>query len=243
MMPNRAARVRLVCFPYAGGSASAFKSWDAELLPNIESYGIQLPGRGTRIREPLLSNLDDVVPDVSAAIAPLFDKPCVFFGHSLGALLAFEVNRWLRRERRVSCSHLFVSGRRAPHMLYNEPAKSAMSDEELVQTLCDLRGTSSEILDNPELLEVLLPVLRADFRLGETYRYRDDEPLTCPITALGGTEDDESLDDRLDGWRRHTTGRFAKYLFGGGHFFVKASSREVLQSMRTELYPTDVALL
>jgi medium-chain acyl-[acyl-carrier-protein] hydrolase len=225
----------MICFPYAGGHAGIFKSWAAELEPLVDVYGIQLPGRGHGRKEPPAEHVPELVADLGAALAPSLDKPFVLFGHSLGALLAFEVARWLQRHRRLVPRHLFVSGRRAPQIAWSEPPKWNLSDYEFIQHVSGLNGTPPEILENPELLHLVLPTLRADFKLNDTYEYTPSPPLTCPLTAFGGVDDEESDDERLQGWRSHTVARFSTQLFPGNHFFIHSCERELLASLRHAL--------
>jgi surfactin synthase thioesterase subunit len=233
--PNGTLPLRIVCFPYAGGHAAIFKSWTPHLASVAEVYGIQLPGRGQRYGEPPAADLANLVPSIARALRPILDRPFVLFGHSLGATLAFEVARWLRAHDRISPEHLIVSGRRAPTRPWMEPAKSTMSDDELARSLAELNGTPPELLRNSEVLAMVLPTLRADFKLVETYRYVPAAPIECPITAFGGTDDSESDDDSLDDWALQTRRGFTKRMFPGDHFFIHSRETEVLTGVRAVL--------
>src|ERR1700730_8910128 len=160
------ATVNIVCLPYAGGNYSAFRSWPEQLPDHIDVVGVQLPGRGTRLAEHPISDLQQLVRELAAAIVPLFERTCVLFGHSLGALLAFEVSRRLRHTRRVQPRALIVSGRRAPQLPRTEMLLHDLNDRDFVARLVELNGTPPEILASPEMLAFLLPILRADFKLG-----------------------------------------------------------------------------
>ena len=232
---NPQAQFRLFCFPYAGGNASVYRTWHCEMPENTEVCALQLPGRGSRVGEPPLAHVPTLVSAVGAGILPLLDRPFAFFGHSLGALLSFELSRWLRRYQGVLPKHLFVSGCRAPNVRGRQLGTTDLNDEQFVGLLDDLRGTPREVLENRELLELLLPALRADFQLGETYAYRDDAPLPFSITAFGGVDDEDTAGDRLAAWRRHTTGRFLAHVLPGDHFFIQSSERQLLALVRSEL--------
>jgi medium-chain acyl-[acyl-carrier-protein] hydrolase len=166
---------------------------------------------------------------------PVLDRPFVFFGHSLGAILSFEVARRLRRGWRIQPTCLFTSGRRAPHIPDLTPPSYCKNDEDFLAYLDELNGTAKEVRTNTELLQLLLPVLRADFELGETYEYLEEAPLACPITAFGGTYDDETSEGKLEGWRLQTTDKFKHYILQGGHFFIHSHENDLLKLLKAEL--------
>jgi medium-chain acyl-[acyl-carrier-protein] hydrolase len=224
-----------VCFPYAGGTASVFRSWHPQLPGQVEVLAIRLPGRGERSAEPPLTEWHELVAPLSAALSTVLDGPFVFFGHSLGALIGFEVARWLRRHRGINPERLLVAGRRAPQVPDDEPPVSATSDEEFTRRLRELKGTPPEILEHAELFALVLPRLRADFKLGETYAYVPEPPLRCPITAFGGADDDETLEGKLDAWSAHTSGTFTTHLLPGDHFFLHSRECELLSLVGAEL--------
>lgn len=234
-IPKPLAALRIVCFPYAGGTALAFRQW-ADLLPQwMEVCAVQLPGRLQSIDRPPFTAMTDLVPPLTDAVAQLCDRPCVFFGHSLGALVSFEVSRWLRCCYDTAPAHLFVSGRRAPHIPDSAPTVYDQSGEEVLRKLQRLNGTAPEVLDDPDLIDMLLPMLRADFQLVETYRHREDAPLSCPITAFGGAEDAETVGENLEAWGAHTARRFTRHVLPGDHFFIRSSERRLLDLIRLEL--------
>jgi medium-chain acyl-[acyl-carrier-protein] hydrolase len=233
--PNPNADVRLFCFHYAGGSATLFQKWADSLPPLVELCAIQLPGRGARIGEPLLSNVAAVVDPLASAMTPYLDKPFMFFGHSMGALLSYEVAHRLREMYALQPEHLFVSGRRAPQF----PAHTAyhsLSDSEFMQRLHRLNGTPKAILENAELMQLMLPMLRADFQICETHRYQERMPLTCPISALGGLQDPDVEYSHLTAWRSQTTGQFNLHMFDGDHFFIQSATLAVLQVLARRLH-------
>jgi len=233
--PNPLAHLKLVCFPYAGGAASMVRSWPSLLPRDVEVYGIQLPGRLSWIAEPFATHVPELVPQIAMALSKLLDRPFALFGHSLGAILGFEVSRWLIRHRGLVPEHLFVAGRRAPQLPHTAPTTYDKSDGAFIARLRDLNGTPPEVLANEALLRLMLPTLRADFQLVETYTYTDAPPLTCPITAFGGIDDEETAGARLDGWRPQTTKAFTRHVLPGDHFFIHASERELLRIMIDDL--------
>jgi len=224
------ARWRLFCLPYAGGAASIYRVWRQALPEDIDVCAVELPGRGTRMKERPYTSMSLLVDALSRALLPFLDRPFAFFGHSMGAVLAFEVSRHLRRLYRLAPMHLFLSGHVAPHF----PVKCRVlgsSDEELLETLKKLSGTPAEVLQNPELMELLMPVISADFTLCDTYCYLQDAPLECPVSVFGGTEDEEVEQHALEAWRGHTTGPFVLRMLPGGHFFLHSQSRQILEGL------------
>lgn len=223
--------MRLICFPYAGGGASVFRSWaDSEFLADIEVCAVQLPGREARITEPPVCDLRRLVPLLREALEPYLDRPFAFFGHSVGALVSFELARELRRIRGVEPSHLFVSGCPAPHLQDSERICDLPEDEFLAR-LGRFNGTPPEVLNHPELMQLMLPALRADFSLRDRYVYREEPPLDCPITAFGGMSDQHVSGVVLGSWRRHTRERFQLWLFQGDHFFVRSAQGPLLETL------------
>src|SRR6185437_8848497 len=175
--PNARARLRLFCFPYAGGGPAIYRLWPQNLPTDVEICVAQLPGRGTRMREQPFTNLDALVQAATEAIKPLLDKPFALFGHSMGAMISFELARRLREQGQPQPSYLFISGRRAPQLPNDDPLSYNLPDTELRQELLRLNGTPKEVLEHPELMELMLPLLRADFSVVETYEYRPGVPL------------------------------------------------------------------
>jgi len=237
-VPKPAARCRLLCFPYAGAGASMFAAWPRTIPPDVEVCAVQMPGREGRLSEPPITRWDEAVDNVNDVLMPWTDRPFAFFGHSLGAALAFEVARRFQRDRRPGLVHLFVSGRRAPHLPPDERPTYNLPDEQFLRELRRLAGTPEDVLQDTEFLELFIPLLRADFCLSETYAYRHDAPLAVPITAYGGAEDETVPPEKLEGWREHTTSSFRQVIFPGGHFFVNEARASVLSELRRELEST-----
>lgn len=236
--PRPRASLRLFCFPYSGGGAAIYHTWGELLPPEIELCAVRLPGREGRYAEPPLRRLDALLPLLLDGLLPSMERRFAFFGHSLGALIAFELTRSLRRAQRELPAHLFVSGRRAPDAAERRPGEAplhTLPDAELIGELRQLEGTPDEVLATPELLELVLPTIRADFELGETYAYRAEPPLGCPITAMGGDADVDVTPEDLARWRAHTAGPFVKAVLPGGHFFLHTQHRELLAAMSVAL--------
>jgi len=229
---HRCGGRRLICFHHAGGSAAVFRAWPTALGPEVEVWVIYLPGRGRRFTEPPMTDFDDVAAAAARALALEPSIPCAFFGHSLGALLAFEVARRLWYGGRAAPVHLVVAGMLPPRRMVPRPGDApSFANAELLRRLKDLGGTSRMVLDNPELMAVHLPTIHADLALCESYRYRPGPPLPCTITAMGGRDDREAPLDVLAGWSEETSAGFNLRAYSGGHFFPDSNQDEVLQDL------------
>ncbi len=221
-----APKLRLICFPYAGGSAQVFKPWLDFLPDSMELCAVQLPGRSSRFTEPNFTALEPLVADLSREIRPFLDLPFVFFGHSLGAAVSFELCRTLGREG-IAPEFLFVSGRNAPHQPRRRPPIHHLPDDEFKTELLDMNGTPQEILENQELMELMLPMLRADFTISETYKFQPGPALQCPLASFGGEKDPDVDEEGVSGWGEHTAAAFHWHMLPGDHFFLH-QSREIL---------------
>ena len=232
---NPAAAVRLLCLSYAGGGASAFREWPAR-LPGVEVLAIQLPGRETRLLEPPFRRMDPLLTALTDAVVAELDKPFAIFGHSMGARLGFELTRELRRRGHPAPAALFVSACKAPHLPRTPlPLLESMPEHIFVARLRNMNGTPPEIFDNPELLELVLPGIRADFAVIDSYEYTDEPALACPIRAFGGTRDTEAREDELLGWQAHTTSSFGLRMLPGGHFAITTARDEMTRRIAAEL--------
>lgn len=205
-----------------------YRSWPQSLPPEVEVCAAQLPGRGTRIREQPFQSLTPLVEAAAEAITPYLDKPFALFGHSMGAVISFELARRLRDLGKPQPSHLFVSGRRAPQVPNEDPVTYNLLDDELQRELLRLNGTPQEVLEHPGLMELMIPLLRADFAVVETYDYHPGAPLGCPITAFGGLQDLDVTREYLEGWREQTAGAFALRMLPGNHFFLNDAQTQTL---------------
>jgi len=233
---NPNAETRLFLFPHAGGGPAMFGKWFAELPNSIERWAVHYPGRGSRHHEPPINSVSLLVGALSQAIQPLLDRPFVFFGHSLGALVAYEIARHLRRSGLPQPRILFVSACGAPHLREPHPPIHALPDAEFLEALEELNGIPSEFLHLPDVIGLLLPVLRADLEAIENYLYTPDElPLNCPIIAFGGLSDPRVSRERLEGWASHTDSSFKSQYFPGDHFFINTARESIMASISAEI--------
>ncbi len=233
---NPKAETRLFLFPYAGGGPAAFGKWSAELPVQLEAWSAHYPGRGSRHNEPPIKQIIALAEKFSQAIQQLLDKPFVFFGHSLGGLVAFELTRHLRRNNLPQPKILFVSACGAPHIPDPHPPIHKLPDSEFLESLQQLNGVPSELLNQPDVMQLLIPILRADLEAIENYIYTsDDPPLNCPIIAFGGPDDPRVSRDHLEGWALHTDSGFKSQYFPGDHFFTNTARESVIASIVAEL--------
>jgi medium-chain acyl-[acyl-carrier-protein] hydrolase len=235
---NPHAQLRLFCFPYSGAGTTIFRSWRRSFPAHIEVCPVRLPGRESRIDEPLISAMPLLVQATAAGLWPYLDRPFALFGHSLGALLSFELARYLRRHYGLSAVHLFVSGHGAPHLRAADPPCYALPEAEFVAKLRALHGTPDEVLNNAELRELILPILRADFAACETYVYEDGEPLDCPISAFGGLQDACVSRADLEAWSTHTRADFSARRLPGDHFFLHPARAQLIRMLDDDLANT-----
>jgi medium-chain acyl-[acyl-carrier-protein] hydrolase len=229
--PRPAAPLRLLCFPHAGGSSHAFEGWQKS-IHSAEISVLQLPGRGRRFSEPCLTRIEPIVDAAAQCIE--HDKPAIFFGHSMGAIIAFEIIRRLRAQNRPLPLRLFVSGASAPSLWAMRPLISTASDADLRKTLEGLDGMA-DALENEELMEFLLPILRADFSVCDNYCYRVEERIPCDIFAFAGDADDRAPAAEMQPWREETSMSFRSRIFRGGHFFLRANEPELLAILEHDL--------
>jgi medium-chain acyl-[acyl-carrier-protein] hydrolase len=236
--PNPNAKLRLFCFHHAGGGTLSFRNWAQELCPIVEVYLIQLPGRERRLSEPAFTRIEPLIAELKPAIIPHLNQPFAFFGYSMGSLIAFELTRRLRRDYQLYPQHLFVCANRAPQLPKTKPPIHDLPDAEFIEELRSLNGTPEEILANDELMALLIPTLRADFAVIETYNYYNEPPLNCPITAFGGLEDTEASREELAAWSSQTNNNFNLYMLPGNHFFINSARSQLLQLVYSECNQT-----
>lgn len=233
--PRPQARLRLFCFPYSGGGATAFRKWSDGLPDTIEVCPVQWPGRETRLQEPPFTRIAPLVQATAQALLPHLDKPFAFFGHSVGALVGFELARLLRRQHGLRPVHLFASAHGAPQRPDPDPPAHALPEPDFIREVQRYNGTPQVVLENPELRRVFIPILRADFAVNETYTYTDEAPLDCPISAFGGSQDWKGSYADLEAWREQTSARFSVRIFPGDHFFLQSAQPLVLEAIAQEL--------
>ena len=230
------AAVRLFCFPYAGAGATAFRNWSEELGQAIEVCCVQLPGRESRWREQPASSIGELIPRLMEGLAPWLDRPFAFYGHSLGARVAFEMAHELRRIGACQPNQLLVGACPSPQSLWPWPPLRWLADDDFLDEIqFRYGGTPKQILAEPELRAALLPALRADVTMMETLRHIARVPLDCPITAFGGTNDPMVEAEALQGWREQTQGNFALHLVDGDHFFLQSRRQWLLSQISTDL--------
>jgi len=229
--------LRLFCLPHAGGGPAVFRAWPDHLAPDVEVLAVQLPGRAARLRESPCGNLASLAGALASAIEPLLDLPYAFFGYSLGALVAFEAVRELRRRGRPSPEHLFVVSRRGPRVRDPGPPVHRLPDAAFIREVQTRYpgGIPDAVLHEADLLELLLPSLRADLEMLETYEYHDDDPLDCPVMAVRGRDDAHAPLDSVKAWSHETRGSFTAREYPGGHFFFRGKEAELLNLVRGSL--------
>jgi len=235
------SKIKVFCFPYAGGAASIYSKWKTSLHhADIEWVPVELAGRGKRIREPLYTGLPEAVEDLYEIIShQLNDQPYALFGHSLGGLLIYELAREIDKRDGRRPLHLFFSGRGAPSVSREKINYHLMGEDEFRKEVLDLGGTPREIFDHPELIELFLPLLRNDFKLAETdLTGQEATSFDCDITVFLGKEDAEITPEQAEGWKRHTKGVCTFHYFNGGHFFIHGETFRITRMISNTLGKT-----
>jgi len=232
--------LRLFCLPYVGGAAWTFEPWRGLLGEDVELCTVELPGRGSRMREPAFSRMGALVEALASAVTDELDVPYALYGHSMGSLVAFELARELRRRDLPEPQVLFASGGPAPRlsgqrMAVHRPEVHRATDEQVIARLLSLGGLPEEVMAEPALLKAFLPAIRADFAVFETYEYRPERLLGCPIVVLTGRDDAEVPPAHSLPWSRETTGPAEHRVLPGGHFFLRSAQEEVLAIVRHAL--------
>jgi surfactin synthase thioesterase subunit len=224
---------RVFCFPHAGGSSTFYFPVSAALSGVAEVLALQYPGRQDRRHETPISDMDTYADRVHAALGTVTGAPIVFFGHSLGAVLAFEVARRLERDG-VVLDTLFVSGRRAPSVHRDEDVHKR-DDDGVLAELRRLSGTDARLFDDAELVRMVMPAMRADFAAVETYRGTPGAAVGCPVVALTGDADPMAAVDEVRAWQAHTTGSFDLRVYPGGHFYLLQHATAVIGEIAAQL--------
>ncbi len=229
--PKPHARYRLFCFPYAGGSASAFLPWEDLLPPQIELVAIQAPGRANRLDESPLTSVAELAAELAGAIPPMLDRPYLTYGHSMGSLVSFELLHLLKARNLPLPRRYFGAARQAPHIprriapFYDYPL------EEFIAELKRFGGTPDAVLENAELMEMLVPMLRTELRAAYTYHRDPVVKLECDVSVFGGSRDEIVLPEELPGWQEHFFQRMELRLFEGGHFFLEDDKEQVVSAI------------
>lgn len=238
-VPNAQAATRVICVPYAGAGASVYHTWARALsVAGIEVRSVQLPGRENRLREVPFTAMSTLIPVLAEQVAPWTDRPYLLFGHSMGALVSFELVRELGRRRRPPPVTLYVSGATAPQVPRDDSLLHILPDDALVREVSQrYQGIPQEVFKHQELLELVLPALRADLTVMETYRYTAEPPLPCAITALSGTGDARVTAEKIVPWGALTASAFTTQWFDGDHFFLHDHRDAILNRLRAALDP------
>ncbi|MER5599764.1 alpha/beta fold hydrolase [Streptomyces sp. NPDC002265] len=232
--PRPDSRVRLVCLPHAGGSASFYFPMSRSMPDSVEVLCVQYPGRQDRRSEPLLDSVPALADKIYDVLRPWTDRPIALFGHSMGASLAYEITRRLEQEQGVVPAALVASGRRAPSA-HRDETVHLRDDDGLVAEMRGLSGTNPQLLGDEEVLRMILPAIRADYRAAETYVWEPGPPLRCPVTCLVGDDDPKVTVEEAAAWSGHTDGPFTLKVFPGGHFFLAQHQKEIVRLMTAQL--------
>jgi len=233
--PRPAARLRLICLPAAGSGASRYRDWPAQLPDEVEVVSVQLPGRESRFTDKPIESMGQLIGPLLDGLASCLTRPFALFGHSMGALIAFELARRMRRSGLIPV-HLFASGCRAPHLPRRSPDWHTLADAEFIAKIEALGGIPPELLADREFLNAMLPTLRSDCTLSETYVCRPELPLSCPVSAFGGLADEEVRPEDVRAWSRHTNAPFRAHLLPGDHFFINSARPLLLELLMSELH-------
>ncbi|MBT2383349.1 thioesterase II family protein [Streptomyces sp. ISL-11] len=231
---NPDARTRLVCLPHAGGAPTFFRDWPDHLSPDTEVLAVCYPGRQERIAERCITDMAGMARELAAVLATLADRPLVLFGHSMGATIAYETARLLEREHGVRLAHLIVSGIAPPHRL-GQGTLHLEADEVLAEAVVEAGAGDSAILGHPEFRELLMPAIRADYRLIETYRLTGagtaEQRLDCPLTGYHGVADDDAVAGRFEEWARYSSRPATITSFPGGHFYLQDNEGDLVRAV------------
>lgn len=233
---SSSALCRLFCLPHSGSGAFQFASWKNFLPEVLDICPIQLPGRENRLREPPFTQIQTIVENLASELNPYLDRPYILYGYSLGALIAFELARELCRRNIRPPVSLYALARRAPHLPQRDPLVHHLSDNLfLAEVARRYGGMPAIILQDVELMKLLIPALRADITALETYVYKEQDPLDCPIYAFGGNFDSTAKEKDLEAWRSHTSSGFELKMFDGDHFFIRNNRESIFRSILAQV--------
>lgn len=229
------AKVKLFCFPYAGSSCHYYRKWQNFINEAIQVCPVEIPGRGLRFHETAVTHLPSLIKLIARDMIPHLNKPFAFFGHSMGALIAFELLRVIEKDAGLIPEILFVSGCSAPQRYGRESPVHTLPNSEFIEKVKEMNGTPPELFENRELMQIYVPILKADFAMCENYSYIASSPLSCPIVAFGGSDDIEVSESQLNMWGEQTADRFDKHIVSGDHFFIDKEMPFILGIIQKEL--------
>lgn len=225
------AKFRLFCFAYAGGSAAVYRQWPLDIPPDIEVCAVEIPGR-IQLRTPLANNMTELVDAIMPDIEAMLDKPFAFFAHSFGSIIAYEVTKRLQKENKPIPVHLFVSARRAPFLpLLDKPTYHLPDNEFIVAMQHQYNAIPEAVLNEKELLKMLLPILKADIKINETYVGELEPLLSIPLTVFYGTQDRTVSLENLEKWCQTTKGECELIPFEAGHFFIDSERKPLIEKI------------
>ncbi len=227
--PRPKADLRLICFPYAGGNASTYTSWVNIIPDNVELVLVQPPGRATRIFEQAYTSMDSLIQSLIKVIPSKLDKPYILFGHSLGSRVAFELMNKLKQQEYPLPQHFIASGSRGPQCTSDKKELYKLPDEDFIFELQKLNGTPKALLENKDLMDLLLPLIRADFELSDKYLYSDNTRFNCSVSVLGGEYDVDITDLHLKSWGDFFTKKITQHIIKGDHFYIDTNRETVLR--------------
>jgi len=232
--PNKSAKYRLFCFPYAGGSASTYAKWPNKFNDNVELVLIQPPGRGSRFNEVAHTSMESIVLELMESASYITSLPYVFFGHSLGSRVSFELLLKLQASNFPAPEYLIASGSRAPHVPRPGASSYNLPQHEFIEVLKSYGGTPKEIFEQPELMRTLLPLLRADFKISDTFQSKIIS-INCPLLVLGGDADNIVSTEQLKAWSEVSNGNIQIRLIKGDHFFIDSQQQLVIDNIQNLL--------
>lgn len=233
--PNAKARLRLFCLSYAGGSSTTYLPFAEHLPDEVELVAVQLPGRGMRLAESPYTDLTQLVEDLAVQMKQHLNLPYAVLGHSFGSRLGFELVQYFRQQQWPLPMHFFASGSRAPHYKNTDSPIHQLAQGAFIEKLRSFGGTPDEVLDNEDFMEMLLPMLRADFTMVENHQSEIKRALACDLTILGGQHDGGVPLDLLHDWQLHFDGAVSHAIFDGGHFFIETHKPLVIKAVATKL--------
>lgn len=212
-----------------------FRTWADDLPSTIEVCPLELPGRGRQMNLPPYTKMQPLVEEIAQNLTPYLDKPFAIFGHSMGGLVSFELTRLLRSDYNLTPLHLFISARNAPQVIPTKRPIYNLPDAEFWQEIRNFNGTPDDVIENQDIIQLFLPILRADFTVLGTYIYTNQPPLDCPLSVFGGLQDKEFTDYELEAWREQTTASFSLQMLEGNHFFIRSNQNILLRSIAQQL--------